>query len=128
MKKILVFIAFLIMLFYPSCSDASKDVNMVEYETGVFHNKNWEEKVGTYQGDVIPDGETALVIATSIFDKINKSTSAQEFTPQLVFYDEEEAIWIVSFWEETDLTTLGADCNIAMQKKDGKVLRIWFGE
>ena len=40
-------------------------------------------------------------------------------------------IWIVSFWEnniDDKIEIIGGDCNIAIQKSDGKVLRVWFGE
>ena len=101
---------------------------MIEYKTGVYHNKDWEDPIGTYQDDVIPDKNAAVAIATQIFNQMDKSSDMQNYIPQIVFYDQEDEIWIVSFWEETDAITFGGDCSIAMRKKDGKVLRIWFGE
>ena len=94
---------------------------MVKYESGNYHDKNWSETIGTYGGMVIPDEETALKIAKAIFD-------GMEYVPQSVFYDNQDEIWIVSFGKNSNHIMLGGDCNIAMQKKDGKVLRIWFGE
>ncbi|MBQ3084049.1 MAG: hypothetical protein IJC46_01175 [Clostridia bacterium] len=41
---------------------------------------------------------------------------------------EKDEVWLVSFWKETEEITVGGDCSIAIQKSDGKVLRIWFGE
>lgn len=128
MKKLLILIAVLVMLFCSSCNRDSGENDMVKYETGVFQNKNWEEQTGTYQGDAIPDKKTAVGIATQIFDGMKKSSTSQEYTPQAVFYDEEDDVWIISFWKESERITLGGDCNIAIQKKDGRVLRIWFGE
>lgn len=102
---------------------------MIKYESGNFHDKNWSETIGTYSGNaVIPDEETALKIAKAIFDGMEKSKDAQKYVPQSVFYDNQDEIWIVSFGENSNQLTLGGDCNIALQKKDGKVLRIWFGE
>lgn len=102
---------------------------MIKYESGNFYDKNWNETIGTYSGEaVIPDEETALKIAKAIFDGMKKSKDAQEYVPQSVFFDNQDEIWIVSFWKDSDQVTLGGDCNIAMQKEDGKVLRIWFGE
>ncbi len=102
---------------------------MVKYESGIFHDKNWSETVGTYKAqDVISDKETALEIAKVIFDRMKKSEDVKEYVPQLVFYDNQDEIWIVSFWKDSEQDVLGGDCNIAMQKSDGKVLRIWFGE
>lgn len=101
---------------------------MIEFEKGTFLDKNWDEKVGTYQGDAVPNEDTALEIAKAIFVSMEKSNVAQEYIPQSVFYDEQDEVWIVSFWKETNEITVGGDCNIALQKSDGKVLRIWFGE
>lgn len=128
MKKIRILLAIIILVVCSACNNNRGDSSTIKYETGVFHDKHWEEQTGTYQEDVIPDRETAIAIATQIFNGMKKSTTSQEYTPQHVFYDEEEAIWIVSFWKGSNTITLGDDCSIAMQKKDGKVLRIWFGE
>lgn len=128
MKRILLLTIATIIFICSACNNSGKEASMVKYETGVFHDKNWDEQVGSYQNEVIPDKETALAIATQIFKSMKKSPAAQEYTPQYVYYDKEDAIWIVSFWKESDAMTLGGDCSIAMQKKDGKVLRIWFGE
>lgn len=100
----------------------------MDYEVGIYSDKNWEESVGTYQGDAIPDKETALAVAQGIFQGMEKSQAAEQYRPQVVFYDQEDEIWIVSFWQDSGQTTLGNDCSIALQKKDGKVLRIWFEE
>lgn len=102
---------------------------MIKYESGIFYNKNWNESIGTYSGKaVIPDEETALKIANAIFDGMEKSKEVQKYVPQSVFYDDQDEVWIVSFWKSSNQITLGGDCNIALQKKDGRVLRIWFGE
>ena len=101
---------------------------MVKYEWENYHDKNGSETIGTYGGMVIPDEETALKIAKAIFDGMEKSKDAKEYVPQSVFYDNQDEIWIVSFGKNSNHIMLGGDCNIAMQKKDGKVLRIWFGE
>ena len=103
--------------------------SMIEFESGVYWNKNWyEESVLNYTGEAVPDKETAVKIAQVIFDGMSTSEYAEEYNPQYVFYDAQDEIWIVSFWDDSDATVLGGNCNIAMQKKDGKVLRIWFGE
>ena len=105
----------------------------VSYESGVYHDKDWTEtEPGTYQGPAIPDKETALHIATAIFGGMEKSEEAKVFTAQKVFFDTEDEIWIVSFWKEpelpNDMLCVGNDCSIALQKSDGEVLKIWFGE
>ena len=111
------------------CWNNRKMNDTIKYESGEFHDKNWSETVGTYNGEaVIPDEKTALKIAEAIFDGMEKSKDMQEYVPQSVFYDNQDEIWIVSFGKNSSQITLGGDCNIAIQKADGKVLRIWFGE
>lgn len=133
MKKLgsilsLLCVLILCCTFFVSCKDRSQELNQVDYEVGIYSDKNWEESVGTYQGDAIPDKETALAVAQGIFQGMEKSQAAEQYRPQVVFYDQEDEIWIVSFWQDSGQTTLGNDCSIALQKKDGKVLRIWFEE
>lgn len=130
MRRILVVFAIVLsMISCSACDNSKKENDMIKYESGIFYDKNWSESIGTYSGNaVIPDAETALKIATAIFDGMEKSKEAQKYVPQSVFFDNQDEVWIVSFYENSNLITLGGDCNIALQKKDGKVLRIWFGE
>ena len=48
---------------------------MVEYKSGIFHDKNWEEEIGTYQDAVIPDKDTAVAIASQIYKSMKKMIS-----------------------------------------------------
>lgn len=129
MKRIsiaLVIILSIIML--SACDHSEKQEPAIQYESGIYDNKNWDDTTGTYnKGAVIPDAETAVRVATAIYDSMEKSKTAQEFVAQYVFYDEADEVWIVSFFD-TNPDTVGMDCSIAIQKVDGKVLRIWFGE
>ena len=132
MRRVLVLVVLVIALILISCSacgKSQKQNDMVKFESGTYHNKNWSESIGTYSRKaVVPDEETALKVAKAIFDGMEKSKAAQKYVPQSVFYDEQDEVWIVSFWESSNQYILGGDCSIALQKKDGKVLRIWFGE
>lgn len=130
MRRILVVLVIVLsMISCSACGNSQKENDMIKYESGIFYDKNWSESIGTYsEKAVIPDEVTALKIAEAIFDGMEKSEDAQEYVPQSVFYDNQDEIWIVSFWKNSCQITLGGDCNIALQKKDGKVLRIWFVE
>jgi len=79
-----------------------------------------------HNGDVIPNEECAMAVASSIFNHMEKSANTQNYIPQIVLFDEEDDVWIVSFWEDSTSMMLGGDCSIALQKKDGKVLSIWY--
>lgn len=128
-RTLVVLVIILIIISCSACGNSKKKNDMIKYESGIFHNKNWSETIGTYSGKAaIPNEETALKIANAVFDGMEKSKEAQEYVPQSVFYDTQDEIWIVSFWKNSNKITFGGDCSIALQKKDGKVLRIWFGE
>lgn len=128
-KTLLLFTIILIVVLFSACKTGQKEeIDMIKFESGNYFNKDWADAVGTYKEAAVPNKNVALEIAKSIFNGMAKSKEAQEYIPQYVFYDEQDEIWIVSFWKESDDTTLGGDCSIAIQKADGKVLRIWFGE
>ncbi len=127
-------IAAMLLIFFcvvlcSACGSGKNESNTIKYESGSFYDKNWSETIGTYSKKaVIPDEETALKTATAVFDGMEKSKEAQKYVPQTVFYDTDDEIWIVTFGNNSSRNTLGGDCSIAIQKADGKVLRIWFGE
>ena len=133
-KQIMLLVVLVLGLILSSACAHSKKTennevnNMVKFESGNYFNKDWSETAGNYRGVVVPNKETALNIAQAIFSGLEKSKEMQDYIPQSVFYDEQDEIWIVSFWKESNQITLGGDCSIAIQKSDGKVLRIWFGE
>ena len=130
MKKILMLLCIVLfsIVLLSACAKGTKESNMIKYEFGSYYDKDWNENVGTYEGAAIPDQETALGIAKVIFNGMDKSKAVQEYVPKSVFYDTQDEIWIISFGKDSDEIILGGDCSIALQKKDGKVLRIWFGE
>ncbi|MEI3239904.1 MAG: hypothetical protein V8S32_07715 [Lachnospiraceae bacterium] len=106
MKKIgIMVIAILGMILCLSCSQKGKRV--VEFEAGSYFDKNWEESIGTYKGAVIPDKDTAMNVAISIFDGMSKSEEVAEYVVQSIFYDEQDEIWIVSFWKDSRILLAG---------------------
>lgn len=108
----------LIMISCSACGNSQKESNGIRYESGTFHDKNWSETIGTYsRRAAVPDEETALKIAQAIFDGMEKSKEAQKYVPQSVFYDNQDEIWIVSFWKNSNQIALGGDCSIALPKK-----------
>lgn len=136
MKKIKCLLLIMYLIVITGCN--RNQFNMkgtstmdIEFEQGIFNDKNWDENIGTYKKDVIPNKETAVAVAVQIFNGMEKKSYAEKYVPQSVFYDEVDGIWIVSFWEENnndEMITLGNDCSIALKKNNGQILRIWFGE
>lgn len=128
MKKIyLTVLAILILFMFTSCNNKGDNQDL-KYQEGIFYDKNWSDTVGTYEGNVVETKETAVAIATAVYNGIDKSQSMSNFTPQCVFFDKQDEIWIVSFCTDSKENVVGGDCSIAIQKQDGRVLRIWFGE
>lgn len=131
MKRIFILVLSIILstvLLSACASLEKKEINIIKFESGTYFNKNWDDAVGTYKNAVVPNQDVALEIAQAIFKGMDKSDEAQALVPQSVFYDEKDGIWIVSFGKASNSITIGGDCNIAIQKEDGKILRIWFGE
>ena len=131
MRKNLIIFAFLliVLIFFVSCKTGKEgkvDSN-VDFEVGVYYNKDWSNATLTYEGDAIPNKEVALEVASAVFYGFAKDTWQKNHVPSTIFFDEEDEIWIVSF-AENDENVIGGDCSIALQKKDGRILRIWFGE
>ena len=108
-------------------------IDSFEYEAGYFHNKNWADTVGTYIGPAVPDKETALYIAQAVFNGMGRNNEENQFDSGSIFYDESDEIWIVTFFPSSNqlpegVVIAGGGYSIAIQKSDGKILRIWSGE
>lgn len=118
-----------IIILFVGCEDKDmSNYDIANKETGIFYNKNWSEMVGSYTKDIIPDEETAVKMANIIFKNLQKEGYCKNYSLQEIFFDEEDKIWILSYWESTDEMITGSDCSIALKKSNGEVLRIWFGE
>ena len=128
MKKTIIPLILTFFVVLTACGETEVEKDMVQYKSGIYHDKNWNETVGTYQEKIVANKNVAIEIATAVFEGINKSEEVQKYVLQSVFYDEPDEVWIVSFGKDSNEITLGGDCNIAIQKSDGKVLRVWFGE
>lgn len=131
MKKLLLFLLIMVLLLTNCKSSPSKeasDMKNIKYDSGVFHDKNWDEKIGTYTDAAVADKETAIKIASVVIQSMQKKGYAKNYSVQSVFFDNADEVWIVSFWEDKADETTGADCNIAIKKSNSEILRIWFGE
>ena len=112
MKRIIVLFMLLSLSALALACNSTKNGNREEY-----HYDFLADDAGTYKGDVIPNEECAIAVAEAIFNNMEKSESARNYTQQCVSYDEENEIWIVSFWdpkntESSNVMTLGNDCSM----------------
>ena len=127
MKKCIAISVLLLSLLLSSCANDTSDQE-IQFEEGIFYDKNWPDTAGTYTGNVVESKETAVAVATAVYNAMRKSQSMSNLTPQSVFFDSQDEIWIVTFGMDGKENVAGGDCSIAIQKQDGRILRIWFGE
>lgn len=127
MKKCIAISVLLLSLLLSSCANDTSDQE-IQFEEGIFYDKNWSDTAGTYTGNVVESKETAVAVATAVYNGMRKSQSMSNLTPQSVFFDSQDEIWIVTFGMDGKENVVGGDCSIAIQKQDGRILRIWFGE
>lgn len=146
MKKLLLGLCFCLVLtgLVCACENDALSMDGVTFDSGVYlseythvgPDKNtWDDPgVASYQGDVIPDKKTAIAMATVILENTTPTSIIESKEPFHVFYDEEDEFWVVSFMQPIEringhwVAVLGGECSIAMRKKDGQVLKIWFSE
>ena len=76
-----------------------------------------------YDGDVLPDKDAALSVATAIFENMDKPEEIKDHVPQMVYLDVEDDLWIVCFWkkEYSPYMLYGYSTRIVLNKKDGAV-------
>lgn len=127
MKKCIAISVLFLSLLLSSCANDTSDQE-IQFEEGIFYDKNWSDTAGTYTGNVVESKETAVAIATAVYNGMRKSQSMSNLMPQSVFFDNQDEIWIVTFGTDGKENVVGGDCSIAIQKQDGRILRIWFGE
>ena len=127
MKKCIAISVLLLSLLLSSCANDTSDQE-IQFEEGIFYDKNWSDTAGTYTGNVVESKETAVAVATAVYNGMRKSQSMSNLTPQSVFFDSQDEIWIVTFGMDGKENVAGGDCSIAIQKQVGRILRIWFGE
>jgi len=112
--------------------DIKNDIkDNIKLETGVYSNKNWDEKMETANLDCVPDKDTAIKIANVITNRYTKGRAYGKYEITSVFYDNQDGVWIVSYDDipaDKNMKVVGGCYNIAIRKKDAKVLRIWGDE
>ena len=101
----------------------------VHFESGRF-DSHWAGQTGggVYTGDIIPDKETAMAVATAVFRGMEHSEHRENYVIIGVSFDEQGDIWIVIFQEESLFIegAFGGDISIALCQSTGEVLRILF--
>jgi len=99
----------------------------VTYQTGIYHNKDWENGHGrTHDRKVITDSDTAIAFGDIILKNYQSRGAYLDFTLQYVFYDTEDDVYILSYWQYDRGTGWCTTCfSIAINCSNGEVLRMW---
>lgn len=98
--------------------------NEVSFDKGIYQNKDWDELKFSVDDDCVPDKETAISIAESIMAHYHQKGHFEDFVTQSVFYDTEDEIWIVTFYEPT-INQTGSAFNIAIRKNNAEIIKMW---
>jgi hypothetical protein len=85
MKKCIAISFLLLLLLLVSCGNVMSD-REIQFEEGIFYDKNWSDTAGTYTGNAVESKETAVAIATAVYNGMHKSQSMSDLTPQSVYF------------------------------------------
>ena len=85
MKKCIAISILLLSSLLVSCGNDMSD-REIQFEEGIFYDKNWSDTAGTYTGKVVESKETAVAIATAVYNGMHKSQSMSDLTPQSVYF------------------------------------------
>ena len=111
-----------------------RNYSNVKCLSGEYHNKIWNEDndQNVLDTEFVPDMESAVQIANIIFCNKQKQGLFNGYELQQVFYDEDDSVWIISFWmpfdEKNGVITIGSNFNVAISKKNGEILKVWVEE
>lgn len=92
-----------------------------------YTDQNWECDTNTYSEPVVKTIGTAYQIAKSVFDGLSNEISIKNYYYSGGIFDDEDEIWVISF-QNTSKDSNADRYYIAMQKIDGKVVKIWHEE
>ena len=128
-KFIISLLTFIIILSNIGCQNKTVDVDEIRYEEGIYRYKDWDSypHVAVNDDDCVPDKETAANIGNAILECYQKQGYFKDYILQYIFYDTEDEIWILGFWEK-DSKYPGGGYNMAISKKDAKVILKWGSE
>ena len=130
MKKItvLALIPAMLLMTLAGCTQAQKEAKQAKKaeQLQAFYAENWNEDGGCYEEDVLPTKEAAEAVAQQIFDNI-KGTGMKKHVVIYTTYYEAQNAWMVLFgepWIKGEMVKLGGEYTIALNKTDGRVMRI----
>ena len=135
MKKIiaLALIPAMLLMTVTGCTQAQKEAKQAKKaeQLQTFYDENWDNDSGSYEKDVLPTKEAAEAVAQQIFDSIKEEYGKEEYELIYATYYKAENAWMVFFhrpWKEGELMPMGGGCTIALNKANGQVVRVFWGQ
>ena len=133
MKKIIMLIlAFsLLAVMLLGCSEPDLSAqapteNLVPAGSESVWEEYWNSDDGYYAEDVLPDADTARVVAQHIFEVFREKYNLENYEVKWVDYYGEQNAWEVHFGkiQRGKLYLLGGGLTIYLNKTDGTVMRV----
>ena len=92
-----------------------------------------ENRIGDIDAVAIPDYETAVLVASQIWESVKKTYQSElmaDTVPSTVIYYSQSDVWVVAFTKPIDYSAesifVGPEFGIALRRSDGAVLKIWM--
>lgn len=91
---------------------------------------SWEqvEERCIFTEPCVPDAETALLYGNALLRRFQRAGYYPRYLPQLIYYQTEPLVWVISCWEDLEPYTISACVDFAICGADAQVIGHWVGE
>lgn len=131
---------FVVYFFLIACNSAkgedlkSMDVqqfaeynDLPQIEVSTVSEKDYWEHIGTeFLRDCVPNADSAISVASCILSQYQAEGYFIGYTPQMVEFQDDPGVWVVTFWENVNIPQ--ATFSIAIRMDSAEVLRMWVCE
>jgi hypothetical protein len=114
-------------ILYTSCYGLENYERTIVVNEGKLPVGFYDDLEFQFTGDCVPDGETAMQIASVLMESLQSNGKHLGLYPSdTVFYDIDNQLWIVSFGTYRDYP--GYIVAFAIRKQNAEVVAIWAEE
>ena len=122
----------MIMLIFSACQETQVKDYTIEYrDESAFSLEDYESASG-YEGDVVPDMESAIRIAVAAFkcgnDPFLESYREKDYIPYGVEYNSEQRFWVVCFLPREVVYNedlfMTSDLCVVIRQDNGQIMNI----
>lgn len=127
-SKIVLFTILILCVLSASCKKSS-DMISIESSNESIGSYNFDRQKlkdeATYVGDVIVNAESVKMYANVVLQG-TLGKDLNDYKEVTVMLDSNNKVWVVNYGIGEE--TVGGDISIAISRKTGEILKIWFGE